>query len=216
LRDQKQTPPKDQLLQFFSESLDREIFTPVEKSRRKKHGELILSSYYDYYFEQFVPAIATEMALGRGSSICLLEDIQLTGNIDRLDLIDANTKEVKVVDYKTGKAQTRNEIEGKTKNATMHYKRQLVFYRLLGDLSNNFPYKVKEAELDFIEPDNGKFRREKFEITPDEVKELKELIKQTMKKIRSLEFNRTTDTSLCQSCEFLSHCWPAGIRSSSR
>jgi len=212
LRDQKQTPTKGHLLQFFSESLNKEIFTPVERNRRKKHGDLILSSYYDYYLDQFTPAIATEMVMGRGSSICLLEDIQLTGNIDRLDLIDANTKEVKVVDYKTGKAQTRNEIEGKTKNASMHYKRQLVFYRLLGDLSNNFPYKVKEAELDFIEPDNGKFRREKFEITLEEVKELKDLIKETMEKIRALKFNRTTDISLCQSCEFLSHCWPNGVR----
>lgn len=212
LRDKKVTPPKEYLLQFFSQSLDREIFTPLERSRRKRHGELILSSYYDYYFNQFTPALATEMALGRGSSVCLLEDIQLTGNIDRVDLIDANTKEVKVVDYKTGRAQTRNEIEGKTKNATMHYKRQLVFYRLLGDLANNFPYKVKEAELDFIEPDNGKFRKEKFEITAEEVKELKHLIKETMKKIRALEFNRTTDTSLCQSCEFLSHCYPTGIK----
>lgn len=212
LRDKKVTPPKEHLLQFFSQSLDREIFTPVERSRRKKHGELILSSYYDYYFDQFTPALATEMSLGRGSSVCLLEDIQLTGNIDRVDLIDPNTKEVKVVDYKTGRAQTRNEIEGKTKNATLHYKRQLVFYRLLGDLANNFPYKVKEAELDFIEPDNGKFRKEKFEITAEEVKELKQLIKETMKKIRALEFNRTTDTSLCQSCEFLSHCYPNGLR----
>lgn len=212
LREQKSIPPKDHLIQFFTESLDREIFTPDEKMRRRKHGEIILSSYYDFYLDDFSPAIATEMALGRGSSVCLLEDIQLTGNIDRVDLIDSKTKEVKVVDYKTGKPQTRNEIEGKTKNSTQHYKRQLTFYRLLGDLANNFPYVVKEAELDFIEPEQGgKFRKEKFEITKDEVEELKGLIKQTMQKIRALQFDRTTDKTLCQSCEFLSHCWPDGV-----
>ncbi|MBU1499311.1 PD-(D/E)XK nuclease family protein, partial [Patescibacteria group bacterium] len=95
----------------------------------------------------------------------------LTGKIDRIDLIDKDAKTVRVVDYKTGSAKTRNQILGKTKEANLDYFRQLVFYKLLASLDKNFPLKVKETMLDFVEPNKktGKFKQEKFLITDDEV-----------------------------------------------
>ena len=118
-----------------------------------------------------------------------------------------------MVDYKTGAAKTRNQILGVTKEANKDYFRQLVFYKLLADLDKSFPLTVQEAMLDFVEPNkkSGRFKREKFLITDDQVNELKETIRSVMKDIRALKFDRITDYRTCVDCEYLHHCWPAGL-----
>lgn len=210
---EKKVPEKSFLVDEFNSALRREILTEEEQKQRQKQGETILSAYYDHYYDQFSPAIATEKHFGRNAySRAMLEDIALTGKVDRIEAVDKNGLTVRVVDYKTGQPKTRNEIEGKTKAANGAYKRQLIFYRLLADLDDNFKAKVVETELDFVEPDkSGKFRKERFTITEEEVTELKEVIKTTMAEIRSLVFPKAKDTSVCQRCEFKDHCWEDGV-----
>jgi len=131
--------------------------------------------------------------------------------IEQLKKEDGQTY-VKVIDYKTGKPKSKNEIEGKTKYSDGGYKRQLVFYKLLCDLDKTFKYKAEQFELDFVEPnETGKYKKEVFTITENEVKELKEVIIQTMKDIRELKFERTTDYLICGNCDYQRHCWPNGI-----
>ena len=81
---------------------------------------------------------------------------------------------VRVIDYKTGKPKTRNDIEGNTASSDGNYKRQLVFYKLLLDKEGKRD--MKDGVIQFIEPDDrGKMHREEFEITPGEVKVLEKL-----------------------------------------
>ena len=71
---------------------------------------------------------------------------------------------------------------------------------------------MAETQLDFVEANNrGKFKKERFVISPDEIAEMKNLIRETMKKIRSLLFPKTTDYRNCERCQYKKHCWPGGF-----
>ena len=202
---------KAAFLADFESALKRESLTQPEYLDRLRHGRQILSAYYDFNHDSFAPALFTEKNFGRSLPI-FLDDIALSGKTDRIDLIDKSNNGTRFIDYKTGAPQTRNEIAGLTKNSHGNYKRQLVFYHLLADLDQTFKYRVADTELDFIEPDKGgRFHRERFQITPTEVDELKATIKTEVGKIRALDFDRTTDTTICTRCDFKSHCWPNGL-----
>lgn len=206
-------PGKEYLLRQFELALQQETLIPAAYQDRIKQGRRILAAYYDCYHDEFRKPLFVERFFGYGWSKTFLEDIPLTGKMDKIELIDQGDKTVRVVDYKTGAAKTRNQILGKTKEANLDYFRQLVFYKLLASLDKTFPLKVTETMLDFVEPNKktGKFRQEKFLITDDQVDELKETIRSVMKEIRALNFERTTDYRKCLDCEYIHHCWPEGI-----
>ncbi|MFH1336214.1 MAG: hypothetical protein ABII96_06825, partial [Candidatus Zixiibacteriota bacterium] len=52
---------------------------------------------------------------------------------------------------------------------------------------------------------------EGFKITPEEISDLKKLIKSSVASIRALNFTRTTDHTHCVRCDFRTHCWPTGL-----
>jgi len=204
---------KESFIKDFNSALRHEVLSEADFKNYKEKGQKVLSAYYDFYQDSFIPALFTEKNFGKSlTSQVFLGDIPLTGKADRIDLTNKADKHVRFIDYKTGQPRTRNDIEGKTKNSDGGYKRQLVFYQLLADLDRSFGYKVKETELDFIEADkSGKFHKEKFNITSEEVAELKKIIKETMVGIRAFNFDRTTDYSHCVRCDFRTHCWPTGL-----
>jgi DNA helicase-2/ATP-dependent DNA helicase PcrA len=131
----------------------------------------------------------------------LLEDnIRLTGVLDKIEFEDGGG--VVVVDYKTGKSKTRNEIMGKTKNSDGNYFRQLIFYKILLDHYENGKFKMHTGVLDFIEPDiNGKQHKEFFEITFEDTDALIKKIKEVAKEILDLSFwNKTCPDPECEFC----------------
>ncbi len=180
----------------------------------------MLTNYYDKYEKEFTTCLFTEKNFGTSlTSQIHLDDIALTGKVDRIELISPSlrgadatrqshtTKDVRVIDYKTGKSKTRNEIEGNTKNSDGDYKRQLTFYQLLSELDKSFQYEVKETQIDFIEPDaQNNFHRENFIISTEDVSNLKKEIKDSVAQIRNLDFTRTEDLTKCATCPFKSHC----------
>lgn len=215
-RDEGRLPGHQFLLDQFEVALKTEILTPVDYEDVIKKGHKILTAYYEFHKDSLVRPIFTEKHFGVGFSAVYLDDIPLTGKVDRIDPLPSEhhaggSHPVKVVDYKTGKPKTRNDIEGKTAAADLSYKRQLVFYKVLADLDRTFNYEVVEAELDFVEGKEEKFVKHSFIITKEETEELKRIIKETMGKIRSLEFPRTQNYERCPGCEFLAHCWPEGV-----
>jgi len=211
-KEKNKIPSVTYLLDIFSKAMADEVLTKADYEESLEKGERMLKLYYEEYKKEFEKPLFTEKFFGYGSSKVYLDDISLTGKLDKIDIVDLQKKYVKVVDYKTGKAKTRNEIEGKTKYSDGEYKRQLVFYKLLADLDRTFNFTVTQTELDFVEPSKeGKFTRESFSISPEELEELKKVIRDVMAKIRSLHFPRTTDYRVCTTCEYKDHCWPNGI-----
>lgn len=130
-------------------------------------------------------------------------EVVLTGKLDRIDL-DENGMVAQVVDYKTGKPKSRNDIEGKTKTSQGNYKRQLVFYALLLSLYGDERYACKNGVISFVEPDSkGRVHHEAFTITDEEIEELKVQIIEVVRQIASGECLTTPcDESVCEYCHY--------------
>jgi DNA helicase-2/ATP-dependent DNA helicase PcrA len=106
-----------------------------------------------------------------------------------------------VVDYKTGKAKSRNQLMGETKDADGNYYRQLIFYKLLLATTEE-PREMTEGVIEFVEPDEkGRIKSEKFILTNTEVEELKMLIRKSANEILTLSFwNTPCDADECEWC----------------
>jgi DNA helicase-2/ATP-dependent DNA helicase PcrA len=207
-------PSKEFLLDQFEKALKKEVLDPVNHKIRLRQGKRVLRRYYDYYRDDFVKPLFTEKYFGYGWSKVFLDDIPLSGKVDRIEPFSSEPdKKVRIVDYKTGSVQTRNEILGKTKSSDGDYYRQLVFYQLMVQLDRTFPFRVAETELDFVEPDKKtkRFKKERFKISAADLDALKKIIRRAMNKIRQFSFSRTDQYRHCRRCEYKLHCWPNGL-----
>jgi RecB family exonuclease len=132
---------------------------------------LELLAVYVPHLESSLPAATKEELSIRVSlplSLSELPELTLTGKLDRID-IGADGLAVRVVDYKTGKPKTRNEIEGKTAKADASYRRQLSFYSLLLHLHGDDRYMTETGVLSFVEADGkGRIHEEVFDSGEDE------------------------------------------------
>jgi DNA helicase-2/ATP-dependent DNA helicase PcrA len=133
-----------------------------------------------------------------------LGEITLKGQIDKLELLGDG--KARVVDYKTSKPKSRNEILGKTKaEGAGDYYRQLLFYKLLLENLEPRKYQVSSGLIDFIEPDlKGRYKQEEFTLEPEDVEALKLQIKTVAAEILSLEFlSKGCGEKDCEAC----HLW---------
>ena len=146
-----------------------------------EHAEMgwnIVANYFDEYYETFeVPAdnekriSAIPFELNNGYVI------NLTGVMDKITINGVG--EITVWDYKTGRAYSDMDKERKAKT-----KRQAAFYKLL--LQNAFggKFNFHTAIFDFLEPNSkGEFERAAFQITQDDVDEVRSHINQLAEKI---------------------------------
>ncbi len=192
---------RGRLLQRFESELGRESLTDKEFLEGKKEGGRALGGYYDFWYPNWRREVKNEFPVDVMVSVSDF-DLRLTGKFDRLDLIE--DKEVSVIDYKTGKPKTRNHIEGKTASeGSGDYKRQLIFYKLLLDIYDSGRYSMQTGVIDFIEADDkGKYHREEFAITKDEVLELRKTIDRVANEILSLSFwGKRCDDKKCDYCK---------------
>lgn len=203
-------PSFSELSSYYNSALEKEILSEEEQMDLQKRGEKILKDYYTKIQTSDIDVLYTEYAFGFRK--VMLGDIPLSGKIDRVDWIDKDRREVKVIDYKTGSPKTRGEIEGTTKNSDGNLIRQLLFYKLLSLLDRNFNYTVTEGEFVFLESKPSKSARsETFTYSDEQIEDLKTLIRENMQKIRDLQFERTKEYRHCDNCEYRNHCWPDGI-----
>ncbi|HYF09982.1 MAG TPA: PD-(D/E)XK nuclease family protein, partial [Candidatus Paceibacterota bacterium] len=142
-----------------------------------------------------VKGVEMEIPSGEG-----MRTFPLKGTLDKVEVIDG--EKVSVTDYKTGKWKTRNQLEGKTKDADGNYYRQLVFYKLLLSKEPKGKKRMVSGEIDFLEPDEkGNFHRESFAPTDEEVSELEALIRGVAADIAGLSFwEKRCDDKECEYC----------------
>ncbi|RME55791.1 ATP-dependent helicase [Candidatus Parcubacteria bacterium] len=179
-----QNPPEEFLLDLFWRHLQRQPFSPEDLAVYGERGRVALSGYYRTYFPQWHRAILNEF---RVRGVQLTPEIRLVGMIDKIEFLDA-AGSVNVVDYKTGVPRSRRAIEGTTKSSRGEYKRQLVFYKLLLERSSK-RYRVVSGEIDFVEPTkSGKYRKERFLLSAEEVEDLERLVREVATEILSGEF----------------------------
>ncbi len=198
-----QFPPLENVQNNFKHALSKEILSPSEFSRRLENGNEVLKIYYEENLNKSFNILGLEKKLGGFKNpIIIDENYHIAGRIDRLDWIDEEKKHIKVIDYKTGKQKTINEIDGKVglkdcsqreldlpESIRGHYKRQLLFYKILIENDQTLNLKVTHGEFEFVEPkENGKLVNRLFELTEDDALELKKLIIQVSTEIKNLEF----------------------------
>ena len=162
------------LLKSFEKALIKEkyLFSDDEFEKLKKHGLEILPKYFTKYLKDTVlnNAIHTEKAVKTGVK-CENAIVPIKGKIDRIDYI--NTTDVNVVDYKTGKPDSKWTKEKllppceKNNNLGGDYWRQMVFYGILLENNPIAPKFLQSGYFDFVEPQNGEFHKEVISITAD-------------------------------------------------
>lgn len=185
------------LVDSFAAELKGFTVTPADRAILLQRGRETLAAYYNFYKDSWnhntineVKISGVDFPLGRS------ETIQLTGKLDKIELHKSTIPKPGlgrnsniVVDYKTKAPESRNWILGKTKNSNGDYFRQLVFYKLLTDSLPKKKFEMESGVIDFVEPDDkGRFRKERFEISAADVKELKETIARAADEIINLKF----------------------------
>ncbi len=196
---------KKELLTFFEDFLKRKPFEQADYDESLEKGKVALGGYYDTYKNSWPRDLFTEFTVAGVQLPFVGEDsknyiLNLRGQLDKIEV--GNGSHVTVIDYKTRKPLSRNDIEGKTKTSKGDYKRQLVFYKLLLDGYDSGKYNMKSGAIDFIEPDEqGRYRKEVFDITSEEVLELKHLIQQKAHEIYTMSFwDMTCEEKICEYC----------------
>ncbi|MBD3244652.1 MAG: AAA family ATPase [Candidatus Moranbacteria bacterium] len=201
---------KQLLLDSFEESLKSQVMTKDDFDHALEVGGFNLDKYFDFYKNCFQKPLRLEANLGK----VIFEDVNLSGKLDKIEELKPKEKKeiknqkpyVRVVDYKTKKPVSRNEILGKTKNSNGDIFRQLVFYKFLSILDKDFPYQVGEAQIDFVMEKQGQFKKEGFKISKDDIELLKETLRQVIEKIKNLEFEGTQNLRQCKFCKFNQIC----------
>jgi DNA helicase-2/ATP-dependent DNA helicase PcrA len=136
-----------------------------------------------------------------------------------------------ITDYKTtSHTPTVTEFLGLTKSSDKGHLRQLLFYRLLLENATHFAFKkyannLSSIRLEYINTKDGEIKvyeipttgvyefkprsnakkTEEFNLDA-EYEQLKVDLKKTFESIQNLDFERTTDRSICQTCFFKNHC----------
>ncbi len=194
----------------FQNELDRQLLSKMDHDELAKRGVDILREYLEETKDDNLEVIGAEYNFS--SRNVYLENIKLTGKVDRIDYVNKDRKEVRVVDYKTGKPKSLNQILGKTADGDESYKRQLIFYKLLSQLDRSFNKIVVSTRLEFVEKGyNGKYQPVEYQVTDEDLKVLRQIIRETAEKIKKLEFARTTEIKNCEHCQYKDHCWPEGL-----
>jgi len=172
-------------INLFENHLHRTHMTERDLKEYIKSGKEALKTYLSGH--KFSKNIWNEYKITGVPLKIGKDEIRLTGNLDKIELVGDGR--VNVVDYKTGKPKSRNFLEGKTKDADGNYKRQLVFYKLLLDKYKKGEWKMETGTIDFVQPsESGKLQREIFSISDKEVSELETLIEKTAGEIINFSF----------------------------
>jgi DNA helicase-2/ATP-dependent DNA helicase PcrA len=133
--------------------------------------------------------------------------IELKGKLDKVLQKEGNR--VEVVDYKTGKAKSRREIEGLTKGSDGNYMRQLLFYKFL--LEREGKWNMETGRIDFVESFANKKGgvSEVFFIEKQNVEAMEKLLQTTIEKIYAMNFKgeicKDRDCEYCELGNFLTN-----------
>lgn len=197
----KKFPSINVMLDEFRRQMkrNRESFTEMEYKQRLDYGEKILPAYYSKYVSTWNKNVRVEKKIKNIE----MNGIPLNGILDKIEIVN-EAGIVNVVDYKTGSYNTGREKLRKPDDKNPiggDYWRQAVFYRILLD---NYPFenwKTASTEFDFIEPYHDEYKKEKVEITNEDIVTVKHQITDTWQKIQNRQFS--TGCGECEWCVFL-------------
>ncbi len=188
----------DAAKELFAADFGRAIIEKADLQAWTSLGLDSLELYYRQLATSPVMLVALERKFGDLPPV-YLDDIPLTGKIDRIDQLDADTGEV--IDYKTGQHLTMGQLLGTTASSKLSareqelpecirspYKRQLLFYKLLCERDPEFHLPIARGALHFVKSEKGKIDVRQFTLPDEEVAALADLIRQVWREIQELSF----------------------------
>lgn len=181
----------------FTECLEHSPIGAADFERLVHQGDELLHAWYQTHQGLLVHPGISEYRIN-GITVPGL-NITLSGQIDRLEFIDGSDVRVRVIDWKTGKPKTRNDILGVTKTGDGNYYRQLQFYKLLLRYFQDGRYEMEEGIVHFVEQKpTGGFVSERFVIPESEVDALEQTLQTVESELRSGAYwDREPDPKKC-------------------
>jgi DNA helicase-2/ATP-dependent DNA helicase PcrA len=186
----------------YGAELARLPLSSLDRQELQKKGADALRSYLQQEGVNMPATHESELLITASLPVPGVGDVPLTGRLDRLDILPDGS--VMVIDYKTGRARSENDIRGLTKTGDGGYYRQLVFYKLL--LARDGRYAMHAGALHFVEPDEkGKCIIRSFTITDAEVAALEaELVQAAQAIADGSAFTAPCDPETCDYCPLVS------------
>jgi len=171
-------PPTAQVVKRAESYLMREPLTPEQLSIQIARAHSALESFLLAHGHEFVAGNVAEKSF-RDEGV-FSGDVHLGGKIDLLQ-IDTPTKQICVVDYKTGRL---GSDPTKLRRNTL----QLYCYKLLVEGSHSYSdYTVPEGKLVFVEPnDEGRSTEIRIVFTEKEMDHVKALLSAMWQSVMSL------------------------------
>jgi DNA helicase-2/ATP-dependent DNA helicase PcrA len=184
--------PVEKLVADFERALRAEVLSHESREKLLKKGREGLAGWYAAHVGTF--GIPLELEYNFYPRNILFEGIPLTGKIDKIELVAPGSSGVRLVDYKTGRIKSLNEIKGLTANADGKYFKQLLFYKLLFELDTSMTpkYSPESLAIEFVEGKDGEYRSIEVDFSEEDFEALKAEIRDTWKKIHDPEFWRET------------------------
>lgn len=182
-------PPWEKFLESrFKYLLSKEILTPEEQGRLENKG--IQWLYWWYLNNVSTFNLPLELEYDFRPRWIILDWVPLTWKIDKIELIWDD--KVSLVDYKTGRPKSENELLWKTQWSDWKYYRQLLFYKIMFDLDNalSTKYEVSDLKIEFVEWKDSKYPAYSLPFSKDDVDSVKVLIADCWSKISDLWFWR--------------------------
>jgi DNA helicase-2/ATP-dependent DNA helicase PcrA len=191
--------PKNVLLQEFEKALEKAKMSEKDEEKYKERGNSILSEYYDEYSSIWNHKVKVEFDPKRDFELNNKEILKLTGKIDKIEyLSDDFSREVNLIDYKTGKP-----FSEKTKDEKDDLKRQIVFYHLLLEKYDEGNIVINKSILDFLQKNKkSNFEQYSIDVTKEHLDKLKEEINGFADDVLSMEFlKKGCGKKDCQWCQ---------------
>jgi len=200
-------PEKSYLTACFKALLTKEVVTPEEYEKLLVKWIQWLEWYYDLYSNKANEPLILEYSFRRKN--LEFEWVPLTWTIDKIEKVwisDLNLQDqewqlaffkdkVALIDYKTWKSKTLGQIKWldrywNKKEWEWKYFRQLMFYKLLCDMDDDFNSKfdIWAVALDFVEGRDLDYKYIELEVTDEEYKFFKEELTNARKQITDINF----------------------------
>jgi DNA helicase-2/ATP-dependent DNA helicase PcrA len=180
-------PETKEIVAEFYTFLKKYKLTEIQEKIEHERGEKALTVFMSQRKDTFhVGDKAEENFVHEG---VFIKNAHIDGKIDKLE-INKNTKEITVVDYKTGKPHQKWSSDAKLHR----YKQQLYFYKILIENSAKYRgYTVTKGRIEFLEPDeHGVALYLDLDFDEKTVHRTKRLILRTWEHVQTLNFPDTS------------------------
>lgn len=187
----KNLPSKKFLLDEFERALHGQNLPRTEFEKILAHGNEILAKYLDEKKDLFSPEHLLEFDFKKFAPS--LDDIRITGKMDRIEFLDNSKTRARVVDFKSGKPRSITKGE--------RLWRQLVFYDVLAWQSKGLGWNIEECVLEFLTPDHtGKLGSRSLEVSEEDRAQVMKELRDAHAQLQNLEFplvpNPTNDPDI--------------------